>query len=104
MHIQTHVMSGFCVGDLFPISAKERFFCMLAASLPDLDGVTYVLGQNAYWATHHVYGHNLLFALLLSGVLTLFSEHRERCFLIYQAVLTASGLSGLARLRRPLAC
>lgn len=83
MHIQTHVMSGFCLGNLFPISAKERFFCMLAASLPDLDGVTYVLGQNAYWATHHVYGHNLLFALLLSGVLTLFSEHRKRCFPIY---------------------
>ena len=83
MHIQTHVMSGFCLGNLFPISAKERFLCMLAASLPDLDGVTYVLGQNAYWATHHVYGHNLLFALLLSGVLTLFSEHRKRCFPIY---------------------
>ena len=83
MHIQTHVMSGFCVGDLVPLSAKERFFCMLAASLPDLDGITYILGQNAYWETHHVYGHNLLFALILSGILTLFSAHRIRCFLLY---------------------
>ena len=63
MQIQCHIMSGWCSANLLNLTAKERFFAMLAASLPDLDGVTILLGQKAYWATHHIYGHNLLFGL-----------------------------------------
>ncbi len=87
MHLQTHVMSGWCVANCFRLSARERFLAMLAAGLPDLDGVTYVFGDEAYWATHHVYGHNLLFALLLSGVLTTFCTHKIKCFLLFLALV-----------------
>ena len=83
MHLQTHILSGWCAGNCFRLTARERFLAMTAAVLPDLDGVTYVLGREAYWATHHVYGHNLLFAVAASGALTLFCSHRLKCFLLY---------------------
>ena len=88
MHLQTHVMSGWCVANCFRLSARERFLAMLAAGLPDLDGVTYFFGDEAYWATHHIYGHNLLFALLLSGVLVVFCA-QVKLFPVFSAVASA---------------
>lgn len=87
MHIQSHIMSGWCVANCFSLTAKERFLAMLAATLPDLDGVTYVLGRDAYWATHHVYGHNLLYGVVLAGILTCFSSHRWKCFLLFTGLI-----------------
>lgn len=83
MHIQTHVMSGWCLGNCFSLTARERLFCMLAASLMDLDGLGFFISQEAYWEYHHKLGHNLLFGLVLAGILTLFSSHRLKAFLIY---------------------
>ena len=40
MHIQSHIMSGWCAANCFPLTARERFLAMLAATLPALDGVT----------------------------------------------------------------
>ncbi len=87
MHIQTHIMSGWCLANCFTLTARERFLAMLAATLPDFDGGTWLLGRDAYWATHHVYGHNLLFALLLSAVLTVFSTAKFKCFLLFLALV-----------------
>ncbi len=83
MHIQTHIMSGWCAANCFSLTPKERFLAMLAASLPDLDGLTYFFGQNLYWSTHHIYGHNLVFALLLSGGLAAFCTHKLKCFFLF---------------------
>lgn len=83
MHIQSHIMSGWCAANCLQLTARERFFAMLAASLPDMDGVTYFFGQNAYWATHHIYGHNLVFALLLSGGLAAFCTSKLKSFLLF---------------------
>lgn len=87
MHIQSHIMSGWCVANYCGLTARERFLAMLAATLPDWDGVTWFLGREAYWATHHIYGHNLLFAVILSGVLTLFCTHRWRCLALFFALV-----------------
>lgn len=69
-------MSGWCVGNLLPLTARERLFCMVAASAADLDAVSYLFGQNAYWDWHHLACHNLAFAVVVSGALALFSTHR----------------------------
>jgi|ERR1051326_6356312 hypothetical protein len=83
MHIQTHVMSGWCFGNLLNLTPRERLFCMLAASLPDLDGLGILTGQEAYWEYHHVVGHNLPAALLVAGILTFFSTNRRKVFWVY---------------------
>lgn len=83
MHIQTHLLSGWCFGNLFCINNRERFFCILAAVLPDLDGIGAILGQEQYWDYHHILGHNLFAGLLFSGILTVFSMHRVKAFLLY---------------------
>lgn len=83
MHLQTHVMSGWCAANCLKLTARERFLAMTAAVLPDLDGITYVFGQEAYWATHHIYGHNLLFVLAGSGILAAFCAAKLKCFLLF---------------------
>ena len=83
MHVPTHLMSGWCVANLFSLTARERAFCMAAATVADLDGVSRLFGQEAYWDYHHVVCHNLAFAACFSVVLALFSTHRLRCFFIY---------------------
>lgn len=49
---------------------------MLAASLPDLDGLGIVFGEEAYWRFHHVAGHNLVFGIVLSALFAGFATRR----------------------------
>jgi hypothetical protein len=86
MHMQTHIMAGWCAASLFQLSARERLFCMLAATLPDLDGLSSLFGQEAYWYYHHRLGHNFVFALLLAGALACFSPHHIKSALLYLAI------------------
>lgn len=86
MHVQTHALLGWCVGNLCPITPRQRFCCMLAATLADLDGLGIVFGQEAYWDYHHVLGHNLLYGVVLSGVLTAISKGRLGVFTLYLAL------------------
>ena len=81
MHLQTHLMSGWCVANLLPLSARERLFCMIAAGLPDVDGVGRVFGEEAYWDYHHVVGHNLLFAFVTGATLAAFARARLLTFI-----------------------
>jgi hypothetical protein len=77
------MMSGWCLGNLVRLTARERLFCLLAASLPDLDGLGLLVSQEAYWEYHHQLGHNLFFGILLTGVLTAFSSDRLKTGAIY---------------------
>jgi inner membrane protein len=86
MHAPTHIMSGWCVGNLFRLTAGERACCMIAASAADVDAVSRVFGEEAYWDWHHVAGHNLLFAVLLAAGLAVFSRHRLKALLVYLAL------------------
>lgn len=83
MHIATHILSGWCIGNCLPLTARERFFCMIAASVQDVDGLGIVFGQKAYWDYHHIVGHNVFFLALVAGVLTIFSTHRVLAFVSY---------------------
>lgn len=83
MHVQTHILSGWCVGNLFPSFApRDRLACMLAASLADVDGLSILFGQEAYWDYHHKFGHNLAFGVVLCAVLTVFCTRRLPAFLV----------------------
>jgi inner membrane protein len=83
MHIQTHILSGWCVANLVPLTPRERCLAMVAAAAADLDGLGLVVSHDWYLDHHHVLGHNLAFGLVLSGVLTAFSTHRGRAAVLY---------------------
>jgi len=83
MHIQTHVLSGWCVGNLLPLTARERMFCMIAAAAQDLDGLGIILSEELYWDYHHKLGHCALFGVVASLLLTAFSTHRVLAFPTY---------------------
>lgn len=77
MHIPTHIFSGWCVANAPPLtslSARERFFCVVAAVAPDIDGIAVIWSEMAYFRWHHVLAHNIFFGALLAGVLTWLSR------------------------------
>src|SRR3954470_6481050 len=88
MHVPTHIMSGWGVANLFNLTARERFFCMAAASVEDIDGLGLVMGFNsdAYQNYHHTLGHNLTFILMVAAMFTIFSVHRIKPLLLYIAL------------------
>ncbi len=86
MYIQAHVMSGWVAGNYLKLTARERFFCMLAAGIPDIDGLGILVSQEAYYDYHHILGHNLLFGVIMSLILAVFSSHKIKCFIIYLAL------------------
>lgn len=94
MHVPTHIMSGWCLANLFPkLGPRERLFCMIAATIPDLDGIgivgDFLLRHEDpiwYWAMHHKVGHGILAAVVVCGVLTLWTrKNRSLAMLAYLA-------------------
>ncbi len=85
MHVQTHVMSGWCVGNWLSLTARQRLCCMIATSVADLDGISLLFGHEAYWTWHHKLCHNLAFAVIISAVLTIWSASRWLGFVLYLA-------------------
>lgn len=84
MHIPTHLFSGWICGNLVPsFGPRERFLCMVAATAPDLDGLTLIAGWKCYHDWHHVLLHNLPFAFGLALLLALFSRPRWLAFAVY---------------------
>jgi hypothetical protein len=84
MHVQTHILSGWCLGNLLPFTPRQRLFCMMAASLEDVDGLGILWSQEAYWALHHKLGHCIAFGLLMTAILTALSKRRYLlCFVTY---------------------
>jgi hypothetical protein len=76
MHIPTHILSGWVIGNAFPLSPRERLFCMIAATIPDLDGLGILFGKDAYDRWHHVACHGLPFCVLVSTVLAILARRR----------------------------
>jgi hypothetical protein len=83
MHIQTHVLSGWCIANLVSLNSRQRLAAMVAAAGADFDGLGILFGQEAYWKYHHVVGHNLLFGILLSFALVRISSSRIRVFWVF---------------------
>ncbi len=86
MHIQTHIMAGWCSANLLPgLNKRERLFAMIAAVVPDVDGLSILGGRDAYWNWHHRAGHNLGFCIVACLVLAVFSSSKVKSFLLYVA-------------------
>jgi inner membrane protein len=83
VHIPTHILSGWCLADQVKFTARERLFCMMAATLADLDGVGRIFGEEWYWRFHHRLGHNVFYAVAMAGILAWFSKHRAKAFWFY---------------------
>ncbi len=87
MHVQTHLMSGWCLANLLPMTPRQRLFCMIAATAPDLDGLGILISHWHFEEYHHVLGHNLTFSLLGAAILAGFSVRRRiLAFLVYLAM------------------
>lgn len=88
MHIPTHILSGWCLANCLPLSPRQRLGCMVAAVIPDLDGLGIVFGteSDAFQNYHHLLGHNLPFALFSCGLLALAGPRRAMSFVIYLAM------------------
>jgi inner membrane protein len=74
MHTQTHILSGWCVANCLPLTPRQRLLAMLAATLPDLDGLGILFGEDYFVRFHHVVGHNLFALAAISAVLAAFSR------------------------------
>ncbi len=83
MHIQTHILSSWCLGNLAGLNRRERTLCILAGSLPDLDGLGIIFNRELYWDYHHITGHNIFAGLLICSILTIFSKNRIKAFATY---------------------
>ncbi|MCX6954691.1 MAG: metal-dependent hydrolase [Verrucomicrobia bacterium] len=64
MHLATHVLAGWCLGNLLRLGKKERTWCIAASVLPDVDGLGLLAGVRAYQTYHHVLAHNLTLGLV----------------------------------------
>jgi hypothetical protein len=89
VHIPTHILSGWCVGNLLPLTARQRLGCMIAAAAPDIDGLGMIIdvpfGTDLYHDYHHVLGHNLFFCAAVATVLALWTRS-WRCWAVYLAL------------------
>lgn len=83
MHIPTHILSGWCIGNLFRFSPRERLFCMFAAAIPDIDGVGFFFSEEVYWRLHHYLGHNVFFGVGVALAMSAFSSRRWLAFTVY---------------------
>lgn len=83
MHIQTHLLSGWCFGNLLGLDKRGRSLAILAAGLPDIDGLGILFGPIYYWKYHHLVCHNLLFAFTFSVIHAYFSEQRLKAFFTF---------------------
>ena len=87
MHVQTHILSGWCFANCFPCTPRQRLFAMIAASAADIDGISRAFGEKAYWDYHHTFGHNVFAACIISAILAAFTRGREiSSFLLFVAL------------------
>ena len=65
MHLQAHAGLGWLIGASAPGADRRlRNWCVAAAVLPDVDGVTYLFGPEAFGRWHHTVGHNVFAGVL----------------------------------------
>ncbi|HEY7089721.1 MAG TPA: metal-dependent hydrolase [Tepidisphaeraceae bacterium] len=86
MHVQTHILCGWCAGNLLPLNPRQRLFCMIAASVSDIDGLGRLVSEELYWDYHHRLGHCALFGATVSLVLAAFSPKKVLSFIVYLAL------------------
>ena len=65
---------GGAILDFLSFPQLSYLFCMMAASLEDVDGLGIVWSQEAYWALHHKLGHCIAFGIFMAAILTALSK------------------------------
>jgi hypothetical protein len=88
----THFFMGWAVANAAPsLTKRERAFVTWASVIPDIDGLGIIperLTQNSshplnWWSDyHHVLGHNLGFALLVSAIAAIFARQKIKTTLL----------------------
>src|SRR4051794_1439179 len=58
---------------------------MVAATAADVHGLGLLISIDYYVRYHHVLGHNLAFGAILTVILTNFSTHRAKVFILFLA-------------------
>ena len=99
----THIALGACIGDLFvggKVGRKAMLWGALAQSFPDIDFVTaFYMGTTDELLAHRGFTHSLLFAALLTPVLSLLAEKWHRPHNISLAKVGVVGSNPIARSR-----
>jgi|HubBroStandDraft_1064217.scaffolds.fasta_scaffold686426_1 inner membrane protein len=86
MQIPIHLMMGWCTANVLPgLNKRQRAFCMIANVIPDMDGLSMLGGQEAYWNWHHKAGHNLTWCIISCAVLAIYSAPFWKSFILYVA-------------------
>jgi len=83
----THLLVGWALSESVPLSRRDRSLVTLAAVVPDLDGAGIVLDfatgaspvGGFYTGYHHVLGHNLPMALIVSALAFAVANRRVLC-------------------------
>ncbi len=87
MQVPIHLMAGWCTANLLPgLTPRQRLFCVVAAAVPDLDGVTYlswIFGPDAFWNWHHKACHNLPFCVIVCLAMAAYSPAKIGSFVLY---------------------
>lgn len=75
MHPPSHLVISWMVGHRLP-ERRDRRLVAWAGMAPDLDGVTLLAGADAYGHWHHVLGHGIMAAVLVTVLMTAFARDR----------------------------
>jgi len=67
----THALSGLTVSLCLPDQTKrQHIFCIIAASLPDIDNFSVLIGKEIYLMYHRGFCHSFLGGFILAFILT----------------------------------
>lgn len=67
----THAVSGLTVSYCLPEQIKrQHIFCIIAASLPDIDNLSFLFGKEIYLLHHRGFCHSFFGGMILSIILT----------------------------------
>jgi inner membrane protein len=68
VHLQTHALLSWLLGESRPLERGERRLVLLAGLIPDLDAVTILGGPEIYERWHRMILHNGLSAVVYTGL------------------------------------
>ena len=75
MHPPSHLIISWIVGHRLP-ERRDRRLVAWAGMAPDLDGLTLLASVDAYGRWHHVLGHGIVAAVLVTALMTAFARDR----------------------------
>jgi len=85
MFFPAHAGAGWLLANTVKGDRRFRGAVLLAAVLPDIDGLTLPFGTDSFIKYHHILAHNILFSIILSFLAIAFcNEHRIKALIFTQ--------------------